>query len=935
MKRFFYVFSAAVFAFVACNKETPEVVDEVSSKEVVLTFNSERPQLAEEVGTKTEWDAASSSIVWSSGDQIRVGYTLDGEWMGQSEAGEAKFYQSGAVVIDSQNKNKGSFSVPISATAFADPESEGEYMFYGVYPSSLISNATVPNAPSVNVTIPVSQTPGANTFDSRADMLIGKSAGLQLEGLPTEAINLKWTRVVAHGFLTFKDFKGTEEGETITKITLTAQEGANIVGGQKVNIEDGSFVAGTGSTNVTNVLTIQGTKLSFVNETVDGSSKVNLKVWICILPETLTALDVVVETNKAYYTRTITGFSREFKQNAKNNLPINMSEATRTPKSGQLVADGYYVISYANQMMTVGTESNSYRGVAEKNTSNPSVDAIWKINYVSASDAYTIHSLGANKDLFGTTTNDTNLSLAAGSNYTNLFTIEKTNSEATTYKIAPSGNSSRAIGCNTSTSPYRFALYTGSNTAQPITLDLTAITVDETPVITIAEDERTKDVKASATSVSFAYTANAFATTAPTVVVTSDADEIVNGTPTVGNGSINVSLNANSDAKDKTATLTVSGAGVTPSITLTINQAAKTGDVYTYTFTSKSWAATRESKAENWTSGKDGGQFQSGRGIQISTGANGTSPYTFTDVEEITVTYSTNASNGAGSIAVQVGNNTAKSITVSSTGGTSDRTLTYSYSSKESGNVKITVTCTTNSIYLKDISITAASLNIPEPHTITCATGLSHGSVAADKATARPGETVTLTATPETGYELDEWSVFKTGEETTKVTVTGNSIEMPDYDVTVSASFSEQSSGGTEKTSTLTFTAACGGSGTADDAAEWTVTSDGSESTFDSTKGIHYGTGSSAVQYIKLSTSDISGTITKVVVNASTASGVSATAGVTVNGADFGGAAQSLSTTASNYTFEGSASGEIIVTVTKPSSATGALYVKSIAVTYE
>ena len=142
-------------------------------------------------------------------------------------------------------------------------------------------------------------------------------------------------------------------------------------------------------------------------------------------------------------------------------------------------------------------------------------------------------------------------------------------------------------------------------------------------------------------------------------------------------------------------------------------------------------------------------------------------------------------------------------------------------------------------------------------------------------------------------------------------------------------------SGGTPKTSTLTFTAACGGSGTADDNVSWTVTSDGSESNFDSTKGIHYGTNSGQVTYIKLSTSDISGTITQVVVNASTASGVSATASVTVGGNAFGGNAQSLNTTASNYTFTGSAQGEIIVTVTKPSKAAKAIYVKSVAVTYE
>lgn len=134
--------------------------------------------------------------------------------------------------------------------------------------------------------------------------------------------------------------------------------------------------------------------------------------------------------------------------------------------------------------------------------------------------------------------------------------------------------------------------------------------------------------------------------------------------------------------------------------------------------------------------------------------------------------------------------------------------------------------------------------------------------------------------------------------------------------------------------SNLTFTAACNGSGTADDGVAWTVTSDGTESNFDSTKGIHYGTSSGQVTNIVLTTNGIEGTITKVIVNASTASGVTATVGVTVGGNAFGGDAQALTSSATDYTFEGSASGEIVVTVTKPAKAAKALYVKSITVTY-
>ena len=137
------------------------------------------------------------------------------------------------------------------------------------------------------------------------------------------------------------------------------------------------------------------------------------------------------------------------------------------------------------------------------------------------------------------------------------------------------------------------------------------------------------------------------------------------------------------------------------------------------------------------------------------------------------------------------------------------------------------------------------------------------------------------------------------------------------------------------ETSNLTFTAACGGSGTANDGKTWTITSDAAESAYDSTKGVHYGTGSASVEYIQLASSSFtSGTITQVVVNASGAKDVTGSVSVTVGGNQFG-EIQSFDSTASNKTFTGSASaGQIVVRIYKAAAATKAIYCKSVAVTY-
>lgn len=143
----------------------------------------------------------------------------------------------------------------------------------------------------------------------------------------------------------------------------------------------------------------------------------------------------------------------------------------------------------------------------------------------------------------------------------------------------------------------------------------------------------------------------------------------------------------------------------------------------------------------------------------------------------------------------------------------------------------------------------------------------------------------------------------------------------------------ENKAWGQAATSTLTFKKKCGGSGTANDRVKWTVESDAAESDYDKSKGIHYGTGKKAVSYLQLSTSGITGVVQKIVVNASGASGTSAKLDVTVNGKSFGDQ-KTITTTATDYTFEGTESGKIIVKLSQ-TSATIALYVKSISVTYQ
>ena len=125
----------------------------------------------------------------------------------------------------------------------------------------------------------------------------------------------------------------------------------------------------------------------------------------------------------------------------------------------------------------------------------------------------------------------------------------------------------------------------------------------------------------------------------------------------------------------------------------------------TYTFTSKAWADATNS----WTSKADGYQYNTtNEGIQVTTATSGASAETKTamsNVSNIVVTYCTNASKGVGSIKMSVGS-TELSQDITKTGGTTLRDLQFNFNNA-SGKVGIEVTCTTNSIYINSVAVTA------------------------------------------------------------------------------------------------------------------------------------------------------------------------------------------------------------------------------------
>ena len=110
-----------------------------------------------------------------------------------------------------------------------------------------------------------------------------------------------------------------------------------------------------------------------------------------------------------------------------------------------------------------------------------------------------------------------------------------------------------------------------------------------------------------------------------------------------------------------------------------------------------------------------------------------------------------------------------------------------SWDVRDASNNSITVT--NNQFTMPESNVTVTATFVPGM-AVTLAS-VMNGSINADLLYALQGNTVNLTATPASGYSLESWVVFKTGDVSTTITVTDNSFTMPNYPVTVSAIFSK------------------------------------------------------------------------------------------------------------------------------------------------
>ena len=103
-------------------------------------------------------------------------------------------------------------------------------------------------------------------------------------------------------------------------------------------------------------------------------------------------------------------------------------------------------------------------------------------------------------------------------------------------------------------------------------------------------------------------------------------------------------------------------------------------------------------------------------------------------------------------------------------------------------NQQVTVDVSGNSFVMPKFNVLVTA-EFKQAHKIEIEKNIKHGSVQADKTKAIEGQQVVLRGIGEDGYMVDKFTVYKTGSRNDTVPVNDTVFQMPDFDVTVTATF--------------------------------------------------------------------------------------------------------------------------------------------------
>ena len=700
VNRLFGILLGTTALFLSCTKQENPVHQDGNTFEMTIVAGSDQ--------TRTVL-GSDGTVTWSaSREQLAVMEVANGTETKTSKAAskEGVTTDEGATM---------SFGVSMNA------KTADSFDYYALYPNSAYVE-TPSDFTKVKVSLASIQAPTESSFGPSADVLVAKPV-TDLTKQPTE-LNLQFARVIAVGKMTIKNLNTTEN---VKKVTFTAANKA-VTGRSYIDFTTAAGVEyGYSDQGVDNVV------LDYSGKTIAANG---MTAYFTCWPFELAAeetFSVEVETENYTFTKSVAlaeGKSLSFNVGRASAFNVSFTgiEGIEKEPATQLVEDGAYVVAYGENIMTVGTASNSYRGVAtlpqtanEDGSYTVDATAAWNFVYDSATDTYKIYSASDNTLYLSKGSSNTALDLNAKS--ATSFTITKDEVDGSVRIIYDT----RCIGYNYNNGSPRFAMYL-TDTDQIVDLNLYPAKFAIIPKIDVQE---TLSVPSAETTSSFPVTLTNVETAEVNVYTDADCTIAANWITTefsTDKTAIKYVVSENTTNEARTAYIKIyalSSDSSKATAIVTVTQAAA-GSVskktVTYTVTSTS-AVSASGDAPSGSSATYSSTYSTKCQLTKDNSMTLTlSGYKGMIVKGLTLSMKSNSSGGAGYLSVKVGDTTIGTIGSADSGVKFNTTPWYgawstkyvdvkptlsntAYTVQNGENIVIVIGATANSLYCESFTI--------------------------------------------------------------------------------------------------------------------------------------------------------------------------------------------------------------------------------------
>lgn len=672
MKRFFYtlgIVAAAAFTFSACQKEQSIKDEQPSEKLVTVTF------IAEKAGVDTRTAAMEGESVvsfkWTEEDLANIKLF---------EVGVGSDGKETLTVVNNPTITKVS-DTQLTISASVAP---GDKVFRAVLSGKWTNDGTKPR-------LNESQNPLLDSFDPSADVLVSEDMEIALVDSGEETVHTRDLLMVFHRPIVVSKMilKNLTEGESINKVIISSSK--SLAG--SFNYTESGVTASGDKTSVT---------LNYTNATVPEGGQ--FPVYFTTIPGTAHVLTVEVTTNESIYTKSFAeGKSIDFKlgqftkfnfalpagvPNTALELPVEDDMVWATTGASDATAEltDAQLTAVQGEKKIYDTATKVYKGADGMKFGSSSVAGSITTNAIDLSSDFYI---AIEAKAYGSDKSILNIQVDGAEVYSS--SQLKTNYE--TYYV----------NCQAATSNSVVTLSISEGRGYITDLVIGAGSYVAPPVIVVSTES-----PMSVSNENDLYSIE-YSISNPTEGVSISAASNVSWIHSFDystDGEISFEVDAqDSGAAAREGIITLSYLGASD-IEVVVSQAAGEGGMstYNYVFTNKDWNATLNGEAANWVNIQSGTGTDA-RGISVqkaASGAGASSSISFTGISNVTVTLS-RSSNGVGSVDIYVGD---RKIGTQSTFTTSATAYSFDVDNLN-GNVSFVVTCTTSTIYVKDISITA------------------------------------------------------------------------------------------------------------------------------------------------------------------------------------------------------------------------------------